>query len=234
MTALAALTAKLPAPIAGGIAERANGHGPLSMADRALILVVDDNNGVRNCLRDLLEVSGYRVKTYVSAEDCLAGLSPDARCLITDMRMPGMDGLALQAELAIRKIHLPVIIITGHGNLAMALRGFRGGALDVLEKPFDVAHILGAVTRAVAISLNANTTLAGEAWAEQQLALLSPREHVVFDQLVTGHSSKAAAFALGISPRTIEIHRSNIRRKLKVRSLAEMTRIACAVSSRGN
>jgi two-component system response regulator FixJ len=199
-----------------------------ALTDRPLIVIVDDNNGVRNCLQDLLEVSGYRVKAYTSAEDCLDGLSPDARCLITDMRLPGMDGLALQAELAARKIKLPLILITGHGNLAMALRGFRGGALDVMEKPFDGPHILAAVTQAVAISLSANTTRADEAWAVQQLALLSPREHGVFDQLVSGHSSKAAAFALGISPRTVEIHRSNIRRKLKVRSLAEMTRIACA------
>jgi two-component system response regulator FixJ len=234
MTALAASSAKIPAAIGGGVAAGANGHGIPPLADRALILVVDDNNGVRTCLRDLLEISGYRVETYVSAEDCLAGLSPDARCLITDMRMPGMDGLELQAELAIRKIHLPVIFITGRSDLATAVRGFRSGALDVLQKPFDVAYILGAVMRAVAISLNDNNAHAEETWAQQQLALLSPREQVVFDQLVAGHSSKAAAFALGISPRTIEIHRSNIRRKLKVRSLAEMTRIACAVPGRAH
>ncbi len=234
MTALAASSAKIPAAIGGGVAAGAKGHGIPPLADRALILVVDDNNGVRTCLRDLLEISGYRVETYVSAEDCLAGLSPDARCLITDMRMPGMDGLELQAELAIRKIHLPVIFITGRSDLATAVRGFRSGALDVLQKPFDVAYILGAVMRAVAISLNDNNAHAEETWAQQQLALLSPREQVVFDQLVAGHSSKAAAFALGISPRTIEIHRSNIRRKLKVRSLAEMTRIACAVPGRAH
>ncbi len=220
-----ALPARIPAK---ALPRGADSHAQPLMTDPALVLVVDDNNGVRNCLQDLLEVSGYRVKAYMSAEDCLAGLSPDAKCLITDMRMPGMDGLALQAELATRKIDLPVIIITGHGNLAMVLRGFRGGALDVLEKPFDVAEILGAVRRAVAISLDADNTRAGETWAQQQLALLSPREHRVFDELVAGRTSKDAAFTLGISPRTIEIHRRNIRRKLKVRSLAQMTRIACA------
>jgi two-component system response regulator FixJ len=198
------------------------------MSERPLILVVDDDAGVRNSLGDLLEISGYRVKTYVSAEDCLAGLRLDASCLITDMRMPGMDGLALQAELISRKIPLPVIIISGHGDMAMAVRGFRSGALDVLEKPFEATYILAAVARAVASGVAAGNTEAGEAWAEQQRALLSPREQMVFDQLVNGQSSKAVAFALGISPRTIEIHRSNIRRKLNVRSLAEMTRIACA------
>jgi two-component system response regulator FixJ len=199
------------------------------MTTQALILVVDDDDAARHSLQALLEVSDFRVKTYASAEDCLARPESGAKCLITDIRMPGMDGLELQEELVRRNMSLPLIFITGHGNMAMAVRGLKGGALEFLEKPFEAAYILGAVARAVKISLHAGDVKMDRTWALQQLALLSPREKSVFDELVIGHSSKAAAFALGISPRTIEIHRSNIRRKLKVRSLAEMTRIACAV-----
>lgn len=200
------------------------------MTLRDLIVVVDDNCDVRDSLRALLEISNYRVMDFASAEAFLDAKVPDGKCLISDIRMAGMDGLALQAELTRRKVALPIIFITGHGDVSLAVRGLRAGAVDFLEKPFDADIILSCVARAVTVGAHSGIAEASELQAQAQLALLSPREHQVFDQMVTGHSTKAIAQAIGLSPRTVEVHRGNIMRKLKVKSLADLTRIDCAAA----
>ena len=198
------------------------------MPSGVLIFVVDDDDAARRSLRALLEFSGYRVNAYSSAEACLDDAPSSGKCLITDVRMPGMDGLGLQSELTRRGITVPVILITGHGDVALAVNGMKAGALDFVEKPFEAAVLLNSVERALAFSMQAESSSAAESSALKQLALLTRREREVFNKIVAGLSNKVAAYELGISPRTIEIYRCHIMKKMNARSLADLTRISCA------
>jgi two-component system response regulator FixJ len=198
------------------------------MTARALILVVDDDAAVRLSLQALLENSGYRVKAYAGARACLNQADEGAACVIADMRMPGMDGLAFQAALVQTRPALPVIFVTGHGDVTLAVRGLKAGALDFIEKPFDAEILLAGVARAVAIGLAAGRKSANKTNALTQLALLSRRQRQVFDCLVTGRTSREAGLDLGISPRTVETHRRVVMQKLKAASVADLTRLSCA------
>lgn len=198
------------------------------MPSRSLIFVVDDDDAARQSLRALLEFSGYRVNAYSSAEACLDDTPSSGKCLITDVRMPGMDGLELQSELTRRGIPIPVILITGHGDVALAVNGMKAGALDFVEKPFEAAVLLNSVERALAVGMHAESASAAESSALEKLALLTRRERDVFNKIVAGLSNKVAAYELGISSRTIEIHRGHIMKKMNARSLADLTRISCA------
>ena len=198
------------------------------MPSRSLILVVDDDDAARQSLRALLELSGYRVNAYASAEACLDDAPSSGKCLISDVRMPAMDGLQLQSELTQRGITIPVILITGHGDVALAVNGMKAGALDFIEKPFEAAVLLNSVERALAFGMHAESASEAESSALEKLALLTRRERDVFDKIVAGLSNKVAAYELGISSRTIEIHRGHIMKKMNARSLADLTRISCA------
>ena len=147
-------------------------------------------------------------------------------CLITDIRMPDMDGLALQEEIVRRRSALPVIVITGHGDIPLAVRAMRAGAIDFLEKPFARDVLLASVTRA----LEANSTMAeaqnSAAEICERVVTLTPREREVFDLVVAGKQSKVIAHELGASPRTIEVHRGHLMNKLKAKSLQELVRMA--------
>jgi two-component system response regulator FixJ len=199
------------------------------MTARALIFVVDDDDAVRLSLQTLLEHSGYRVKAFAGGQACLDDADAEAQCLITDIRMPGMDGLALQAKIAQKCPALPVIFMTGHGDVSLAVRGLSAGALDFIEKPFEAGTMLSCVARALAIGLGAGKKKAEERRAVDKLALLTPRQRQVFDYLVAGYATKHVAHQLALSPRTIEIHRGVIMRKLKAKNLADLTRLSCAV-----
>jgi two-component system response regulator FixJ len=203
------------------------------MTDEALISVVDDDADVRDSIRLLLESANFSVKAYGSAKQFLSEKVPGA-CLIADIRMPEMDGLALQEEIANRGSGLPVIIITGHGDVPLAVRAMKAGAVDFIEKPFDDEQLLTSVGRAIEIGRKTRSKAAEAAAAERLLALLTPRERTVLDQLVIGRSNKVAAYELGISPRTVEIHRAHIMDKMNARSLSDLVRVSLAASKPGH
>jgi two-component system response regulator FixJ len=198
------------------------------MPDRT-VLLVDDDAAVRDSLRALLEAEGYAVRDFDSSKKLLADpVLMRAACLITDIRMPEMDGLALQEELAGRKIGLPVIVITGHGDVPLAVRAMRAGAVDFLEKPFDDELLLASVKRALAVSVQSRSQASLVQIAEQHIGLLTARERQVLEQLVAGRPNKVIAYELDISPRTVEIHRAHLMEKMQAKSLSDLVRMALA------
>ena len=196
------------------------------MTARPHILIVDDDAGVRDSLQVLLESADFSVTTYESAQAFLEHVPPDAGCLIADIRMPGMDGLALQEEIVRRALALPVIVMTGHGDVPLAVRAMKAGAIDFIEKPFDQKNLLDAIRNALAAGESKRSEDAESKAARDQIALLTPRERDVLEQLLAGRANKMAAYELGISPRTIEIHRAHIMSKLSARNLSSVVRIA--------
>ena len=196
------------------------------------VYIVDDDAAVRDSLRMLLESAGYAVQVYDAARSFLSDAAMDGGCLVVDIRMPGMSGLELQEELTHRNIALPVIIMTGHGDVPLAVRTMQAGAVDFMEKPFDDQRMLDSIARALQIGIEKRSR-AGEAQAARDLlSLLTPREREVLDQLVQGHPNKIVAHELGISPRTVEIHRANIMDKLQARNLSDIVRTALAAVDR--
>jgi len=181
-------------------------------------------------MRMLLESAGFVVQLYTSATQFLADHIQKGGCLITDIRMPRMDGLELQDEIARRGIEIPVIVITGHADIPLAVRAMQAGAIDFIEKPFDREHMLDSIRRALTAGQQSRSRSAEARAAKEVLALLTPRERNVMDCLVKGGSNKVAAHELGISPRTVEIHRARIMEKMKARSLSDVVRAALAAA----
>ena len=194
------------------------------------IFIVDDDPGVRKSLRVLLEASDFQVRDYPSAKAFLADNIKTGGCLIADIRMPEMGGLELQEELVRRAVALPVIIVTGHGDVPLAVRAMRAGAIDFIEKPFDGDLLLVSLQRALDVGQRERNRSVEAQKALELISQLTPRERQVLEQLVAGRSNKLAAFALSISPRTIEIHRARIMEKLNARSLSDLVRTALAAS----
>jgi two-component system response regulator FixJ len=193
------------------------------------VYLVDDELAVRRSVGFMLKTAGLAVEVFASGEEFLkvvAGLGPG--CLLLDVRLEGMDGLAVQQALRDRGIMLPVVMISGHGDIGLAVRAMKAGAVDFIEKPFEKAALLSAIAQARAHGQgHEQIHLLAEA-AQVQLNALTPRERDVLDGLVDGHSNKVVAYDLGISPRTVEIHRANLMSKLGVNSLSEALRIAFA------
>ena len=193
------------------------------------IFLVDDDAGVLDAVGKLLAMAGYDVRPFVTAEALLSQTDPrQGHCLITDILLPGMDGIALLGEIRRQAPQLPVILITGHGDLPMAVQAVRAGAGDFIEKPFDDETLLGAVKRAVTYAIAQRRSTDQAAHAKRLLGALTAREKQVFDQLVLGQPNKVVAITLGISPRTTEAHRANILNKLGARSIADLVRLAIA------
>jgi two-component system, LuxR family, response regulator FixJ len=191
------------------------------------VFIVDDDGDVRDSLRALLESAGHSVREFDNAKKVLAEPDiPQASCLIADIRMPDMDGLQLQEELTRRQIGLPVIIITGHGDVPLAVRAMKAGAVDFLEKPFDGEFMLDTVRRALTLSERTRDQAALAQLAASRMALLTPREKDVLEHLVAGHSNKIIAYELAISPRTVEIHRGHLMEKTQARSLSNLIQMA--------
>ena len=198
------------------------------MSDGSLVVVIDDHESVRDSLRALLEASGLRVKGYASAVAYLEdGSSGD--CVLVDMRMPQMTGLELQQELNKRNSPVPVIVITGHGDVPLAVTAMRAGVFDFLEKPFDDDVLLDSIHRALAEGRQTVQTQTESRAAAALIAALTSREHEVLDHLVLGKSNKLIAHELGISPRTVETHRARLQEKLKARGLSDLVRLTRAV-----
>jgi len=194
------------------------------------IFVVDDDAAIRDSLRMMLETAGYGVRDFASAQAFLADPHLGGGCLIVDIRMPGMGGLELQEELVRRKANIPVIVMTGHADVPLAVRAMRAGAIDFVEKPFDQERMLQSVSDALAAGERSQGRAAEAREARNLLSLLTPREREILDQLVKGHANKVVAHQLGISPRTVEIHRASIMEKLHARNLSNVVRTALAAS----
>jgi two-component system response regulator FixJ len=195
------------------------------MSEEQHVFVVDDDPDVRDSLRLLLESAGHRVKVYSSAKAFLDDKTSHVGCMIADIRMPDMSGLELQEEVVRRGIPLPVIIITGHGDVPLAVRAMKAGAIDFIEKPFDDEHLLNSISRAMDAGTKTRSQSAETGAARKLLELLTPRERDVLDKLVKGRSNKVAAYELGISARTVEIHRAHIMDKTKAVNLSDLVRI---------
>jgi two-component system, LuxR family, response regulator FixJ len=199
------------------------------MPDERLVYVVDDDEAVRESLSALLDAKGYTVRTFALARDFLAA-APSLRpgCLVADIRMPEMDGLELQRNLIERAFHFPLIVITGHGDVPLAVRAMKAGAIDFIEKPFAVEAIVASIDAALGrlVAAGAEDPLAAAAVA--RLALLSPREREVLQGLLAGLPNKSIAYDLAISPRTVEIHRARVMDKMGARSLSELIRMSLA------
>lgn len=197
--------------------------------ERKLVHVIDDDGGVRRSLDFLLSNSGYDVLRWSSAEEFLRSADKMATaCALLDIRMPGMDGLALQREMAAQGFNFPVIVLSGHGDIAMAVQAMQAGAVDFLQKPADRKHVLEAVASAFASLADSEEQRNRADWARKQLGRLTGREHEVLDGLACGYPNKTIAYDLGISARTVEVYRANVMEKLAVSSFADALRIAFA------
>jgi FixJ family two-component response regulator len=200
----------------------------------ATVAIVDDDPGVRDSLTVLLSASGYQTREYGSAEAFLREPLDGARaCAIIDLRLPGMDGLQLQAEMGRRGLSLPVILVTAHGDVASARQALRAGAVDFLEKPIDNDALLAAVRGAIEGRDRAQLERAADARATLLLGSLTQREREVYDRIVRGMHNREIAVDLGISPRTVEVHRARVMAKLKARRLADLLRLRAPAGGPG-
>ena len=201
------------------------------MTSPGTVHIVDDDEAVRESLQALLETKKYAAKTYPTAEAFLAAhpAAPEG-CAIVDVRMPGMDGITLLNRLRERGHALPVIVVTGHGDIPLAVQAMKAGAVDFVEKPYSNETIIEAVRRALAAAPAETAT--GSAEIAARIATLTPRERDVMDQLVIGNPNKIIAFELKISPRTVEIHRANLMKKMQADSLSHLVRMALAAKGR--
>jgi two-component system response regulator FixJ len=189
--------------------------------------VIDDDEAVRESLSFLLKATGMQVRTYDSATAFLDRLPKiETGCIITDVRMPGFTGIDLLRRLRELDVHLPVIVITGHADVPLAVEAMKSGALDFIEKPFDDVALITAVNAALSDHGASVKQAADRAEIADRLATLSPRERQVLDGLVAGHPNKVIAFDHGISPRTVEIYRANLMSKMKAASLSDLVRMA--------
>jgi two-component system response regulator FixJ len=194
---------------------------------KPLVHVVDDDEAIRESLSLLLESNGQPARAYGDAESFLSRLDPEAPgCVVTDVRMGRMNGLELQRTLRDRGIGLPVIIITGHGDVAMAVQALKDGAVDFIEKPFDEDVFLASVRAALDHGRQAFQERRQTADLQARAATMTAREREVMDLVVRGLSNKSMATELAISVRTVEIHRSRVMEKMAVKSLSELVRAA--------
>ena len=196
------------------------------------VFIVDDDEAMRDALDTLIRSVGMRTSLHASADEFLAAYDPEQPgCLVLDVRMPGMSGLDLQDALAEQGIKLPVIIITGHGDIPMAVQAMRAGAVDFLEKPFREQELLHRIHQAVEQDARAQQDRAAKAEITARLASLTPREGQVLDLVVAGKPNKAIAGELGLSHKTVEFHRAKIMDKMRADNVAELVRMVLAAES---
>ncbi|PVM94021.1 response regulator FixJ [Caulobacter endophyticus] len=198
----------------------------------AVVHVVDDDADARDSLAFLLETADFRVRTYASALAFLSELGEaEPGCVITDVRMPGMTGQELVRRLKTEGSPLPVVMITGHGDIPMAVEAMRDGVVDFIEKPFSEARILAALERALAAAPQQPMVSDDQAQVLARMETLSERERQVLDGVVAGHPNKIIARDLGISPRTVEIYRAKLMSKMHADNLAALVRMTLSVRS---
>lgn len=198
-----------------------------------IVHVVDDDAALRESLAFLLSTAGLECRTYGSAQALLArGAALEPGCVVTDVRMPGMSGMELIEELKTLGAPHPVIVLTGHADVPLAVAAMKAGVSDFLEKPFEDEALIAAVRTALASGGGAGERDAEMAELRGRLEQLTQREREVFDAIVAGDSNKAAALRLGISPRTVEIYRANVMTKMRAQSLSELVRLALRLEQR--
>ena len=204
-------------------------------APQGVVHIIDDDEALRESLTFLLRSAKHEVKSFASAKMFLETLpDPSLSCVITDVRMPDMSGIELLRRLKELKIAAPVIVITGHGDISLAVEAMKIGATDFLEKPFDDEVLLASVDAALRQHDGQARRQIERAEIENRLAALSPRERDVLDGLVAGRANKQIAFDLGISPRTVEIYRANLMNKMQAGSLSDLVRMALMVGMLGS
>jgi two-component system response regulator FixJ len=197
------------------------------VATDGVVHVIDDDADVRQSLAFLLSTAGFAVRIHDSAVAFLKVLPEvEEGCVVTDIRMPEVDGLELQRRLGERKRHLPVIVMTGHGDVPLAVEAMKAGAVDFIEKPFDDEVMLSAIRAALARHASDRERSARAAAIQGRIARLSDREREVLERLVAGKANKVIAYELGISPRTVEVYRANVMTKMQADSLSELVRMA--------
>ncbi|MFC3625155.1 response regulator transcription factor [Vogesella amnigena] len=189
------------------------------------IFVIDDDPAVRDSLALLIGTQGMRVQTFEHAEAFLQKFNPDEiGCLVLDIRMPQTSGLALQDMLNLRSVQMPIIFITGHGDIEECRRAFRGGAVDFLTKPINAPQLLESLKKAIRISIQQQEQMAATQEVRQRLERITDRERLILRHVAEGLSSKEIARELDLSPRTVEAHRAKLFEKLEIDSLAELVR----------
>lgn len=193
-----------------------------------VVHVIDDDDGLREALAFLLDVNGVDARFYASANDFLEALPVADGCILTDIRMPGLTGLELVRELNRQGAAFPVIMMTGHGDIPLAVEAMKAGVVDFIEKPFEDEHLIASIRAALAGAETREAPDAARRTAEERLSQLSPRERDVLGGVVEGKLNKQIAFELEISPRTVEIYRANLMTKTGARNVAELMRIALA------
>jgi len=197
------------------------------MPSNGMVHVIDDDDAMRQSLAFLLKAANVKVHTYDSASAFLDVLSKvEPGCVISDVRMPGMSGLELLLRLRELKVPMPVIVITGHGDVPLAVEAMKHGAADFIEKPFDDEVLLAAVRSALRTQATDSEQQAARAAIADRLTSLSTRERQVLEGLVAGQPNKTIAYDLGISPRTVEIYRANVMTKMEAASLSDLVRMA--------
>jgi two-component system response regulator FixJ len=199
------------------------------MADDKLVHIVDDEDSIRRSLDFLLRSAGFRTERWEDGAAFLKGAEKaQPACVLLDVRMPGMDGLQVQAEMTSRGYNLPVIVLTGHGDIGTAVRAMRGGAVDFLEKPFNRERLLDALTVGFAKIEDREAARNREDWARTEIGKLTEREKEVLEGLACGYPNKTIAYDLGISSRTVEVYRANVMSKFEVGNFADALRVAFA------
>ena len=199
------------------------------MADPRLVHIIDDEEPVRRSMAFMLKTSGFAVSVWENGVAFLReAKATDAGCVLLDIRMPEMDGWEVQREMAAHGIAMPVIVLTGHGDIATAVLAMRQGAIDFLEKPFEKAALLAALDRGFGTLDRREVASTSAQEARVRIAALTPREQDILRGLVRGHPNKTIAFDLGISARTVEVHRAHVMTKLGVHSLSDALRLAFA------
>ena len=207
------------------------------MAGEAMVHVIDDDEAVRDSLAFMFDAAGLEARTWESAIAFLAALDEvEHGCIVTDIRMPDMTGLELVPRLKALCVADPVIVITGHADVPLAVEAMKAGIVDFIEKPFENQRLLGAVRDALASATSQAAPQSDEENEErrrigERIDSLSMRERQVLDGLVAGHANKVIAYDLGISPRTVEVYRANVMTKMQARSLSELVRMAIAVGT---
>ncbi|MEX1668588.1 response regulator transcription factor [Zhongshania guokunii] len=199
------------------------------MTVEATVYLVEDDDAVRDSLQMVLESVGHKVASYSRADTFLEDYSVDmAGCLVLDIRMPGMNGMELQRQLNARNSILPIIFVTGHGDVPMAVDAMQRGAVDFVQKPYREEELLGKIQQAIAADVENRADLEEKHKIRAKLADLTPRETQVMELMIEGKANKVIAYDLDISQRTVEIHRARVMEKMSVRSLAHLVRMVMA------